>query len=473
MNNHCLIFSAKQNAGHGRNAGPYSIATTLRQNGWDTTIIDYFLYWKQEELIPLIRRSIKPNTKWVGISYTWVYNELDKLLKLIEFVKSIKPDLKIIVGGQAPYVDDLKADWYVYGYAEHAILKILDYEFNDGLPVMYTKHHGGRMVNAFHNYPSYNLPNYAIEYQENDFVGPGDTLTIQMSRGCKFKCDFCSFPFTGIKEDTSVTEEHLYKELMTNYEKYGVKNYIISDETVNDRVEKLVKIRNVVNRLPFKPNFTAFTRIDLFRSHPEKMELMAESRIWGHYYGVESFNWQTAKSIGKGLNPEYIKESLITVKDYFKKHLGVYRGTVSMIAGLPHETLDQVRDSYKWLVDNWGDQQAGFWPLQLIDNGELSAMGRDFAKYGYEKMQPHEYIKKTPLANTQLYWKNKYTNIYEVHDLVNNEFTYDWRLGNFVLFHVLPYSKYEQALSYTYSQDWHILINQSRMSDYIQKKKNS
>jgi radical SAM superfamily enzyme YgiQ (UPF0313 family) len=266
---------------------------------------------------------------------------------------------------------------------------------------------------------------------------------------------------------------------MTNYEKWGIYRYFVTDETINDRIEKLIKIKNVVNRLPFKPDFTAFARADLFRSHPEKIELMAEGRIWGQYYGVETLNWESGKAIGKGLNPEYIKETLLTIREYFLKHVGKYRGTVSMIGGLPHETIDTLRASQKWLVDNWSDQNVVWWTLQIIDNGKLSAMGKDFEKYGYTKID-NAYDRDTnyvPLKNTYMYWKNQHTNIFEVNDLISNEFkTHPFALGNFWLWYMLPYMDYDKASKLVATEktfDWIQMGDESRISEYIKLKSKS
>jgi radical SAM superfamily enzyme YgiQ (UPF0313 family) len=482
MKNHCLILSSKHVYDHGRNVGAYSIASHLRRNGWDCTVVDYFLQWNQLELIEYLKKHITNDTKWVGISYTWLFNRqntneaLPTIHNLIQNIKKINPNVLLIAGGQSPYDLDLDVDYYIYGYAEHAILKILDYEFNDGAPIFYTKLFGGKFVDAIHNYASYNLPTYTIDYEDTDFISKGDVLSVEFSRGCKFKCDFCTFPFIGIKEDTSTSEELLYRELMTNYHTWGVKTYIVTDETVNDRIEKLIKIKNVVNRLDFKPDFTAFARADLFRSHPEAIELMAECRIWGHYYGVETFNQKSGKVIGKGQNPEYIKESLLKVKDYFQKNLGQYRGTISMIGGLPHESLDSLRESYKWLVENWSDQNVAWWTLQIVDNGNLSAMGKDFASYGYKKLdvQANSHRFSTlGLNNTEIYWENEHTNIFEIDELFRKEFTHKFYLDNFKLWFLLPYAEYEKSKNYRVGDDWEHLVHQAKIQEYINNKKHS
>ena len=469
-------MTSKPYTSFGRSSGPYRLASYLRENNWETDLIDYFTRWNREDLVRYLTKHINKDTRWVGISYTWLATEEDaKIIREVAaFVRSIDPKILIIAGGLTPYEYDLSADYYIYGYAEFALLKVLDYEFNNGPPIIYDKKFGGKYIDAIHNHAAYDLPDYNTTYQDNDFIDKGDVLSIEFSRGCKFKCDFCTFPFIGIKEDTSTSEEALYRELMTNYEKYGVKSYFVTDETINDRVEKLVKIKNVVNRLPFEPDFTGFVRADLFRSHPEKTELMAEGRIWGHYYGVETFNQASGRAIGKGLNPDFVKESILSVKEYFLKHVGKYRGTISMIAGLPHETLDSMRQSQQWFLDNWSDQSVNWWTLQIIDNGKLSAMGKDFKKYGYSIIEnPGDYnVNRGPLKNSHLYWKNEHTNIFEVDDLVINEFGSKFKLGNFYLWYLLPYMPYEKAIKLAGNDhSWIELGDKARSFNYINKKK--
>jgi radical SAM superfamily enzyme YgiQ (UPF0313 family) len=484
MNSHCIILSTKESSILTRNAGAYRIATHLRNNGWDCDVVEWFDHWEKSDLENYLRRHVTSKTKWIGISNTWIPHNyqttktLEILKETIQFVKSLNPNILIVVGGQTPYDTRLGADYYIYGYAENALLKLLDYKFGNGKPIFYTKHLDGKLIDAVHTEPSVGLNSYEIVYKDDDFISDTETLTIELGRGCKFSCDYCNFPFIGMKEDTSTSEEYLYRELMTNYEKWGTISYIIADETINDRVEKLVKIKNVVNRLPFKPDFAAFTRLDLFRSHPEKIELMCEGRIWSQFYGIETLNHRTGKLIGKGLNPEYSKELLLKIREYFLKNLGRYRGTVSMIAGLPHESIDSMRDSNNWLLENWSDQNVHWWPLQIVKNGTMSAMGQDFTKYGYKEMSSEDPLFIHFSSNQSLNWKNEHTNYPEVNELIETEFRPNekFKMSAFKLMQMLPVVGFEHVTAlpqdYDRSLSFQKLIR-SELNTYIEHKKNS
>jgi len=456
------------------------MATFLRDYSWECDIVDYSEQWNINYLEKYLTRKITSNTKWVGFSYTWMTEKSEKIIELIRLVKRIKPELLIIIGGQSPYYHDLGADYYIFGYAEYATLKVLDYEFGNGIPPFYTKLFSGKYIDASKNYPSHDLKDYSIRFQDTDFITNKDILTIAFSRGCKFKCDFCTFPFIGIKEDTSSSEEILYRELMENYQKWGTENYYITDETLNDRTDKLIKIKNVIQRLDFKPNLTGFVRADLLKSHPEHIELLAESRVWGQFYGIETFNRTAGKSIGKGQNPDVVKETLLTVREYFQKNLGLYRGTISMIAGLPYESLDSMRASQKWLEENWSDQLAYWYALQITSStngiGTLSALGKDFSKYGYREMINTEQVtrdKSTLLSDNQITWENDYTNIFEVRKLILEEFNFKFKIGGFGMWPLLPYIPLDELMDTDADEGSYVTMIRQSMQTHIFKYINS
>ena len=187
---------------HNRSPGAYKIADHCRRLGWNIDIVDHVTHWNYEVLINYVSKIIENNnSKWLGISYTWLWR-WEELQKFLSYIRETYPDIILIAGGQSPFNEDLNCHWYVFGYGEEALTKILDYEFNNGLPLMNTKLFSGKYVNAVHNYPSFNTKEYSVRYTDNDFLTDKDVLGLELSRGCKFKCSYCSYPFIGIKEDT-------------------------------------------------------------------------------------------------------------------------------------------------------------------------------------------------------------------------------------------------------------------------------
>lgn len=484
--NHGIIFTGVNYFDVARKSGGATrIENFCRPYGWSIDIVDYFPFWTKEQLENYLKKTVADRTKFIGFSYTWL-SQYNNFQERVDFIKSLYPKLKIIVGGQTPFTTDLGADYYVYGYGEEAMVKILEHEFNKKLPPIYTKHFGGRYIDGIHNVPSHNLREYGNSYRDQDFLIPSDVLTIELSRGCKFSCKFCNYSFIGMKEDTSRSEESIYKELNENYQRWGITNYAIADDTLNDRNEKLIKLRNVVNRLSFKPNFTAYVRIDLIHAHPEHLELLSEAGVWGHYYGIETFNHESGKIIGKGLNPEIVKNLLLDTRDYFQKYNDKYRGTISMIAGLPKESIGQMIESHEWLIKNWEDQCFIWYALHIVKSkGSLQAFGENLSKFGYITIDPpddklfDDLLKKsliTKFKEETVYWKNGCTNIYDVLNLVWEFRKKPVGLSNYALWSYLKLFDHIEAMNIklppyeVFLYDEYVKRAEISIREYINKK---
>jgi hypothetical protein len=386
-----IIFTGHdRHAGLDRTNGAYRIATLLRSHGWDIEVIDFVYIWTYEQLEQLIEQRSKLD--WIGFSATWFElvddSSIANLMKLLNNIKIKNPDTKIIAGGQNISVSKeiyKDVDYAISGFGEVAILKLLKYLYSNGdKPVMkFYPENKLYFIDANTDYSAWPIADLGITYEERDFIDSRETLSLEFSRGCKFACAFCSFPVLGVKEDTTRDITGLELDLKRNYDLYGVINYQVADETLNDRDEKLEKIANVVNRLDFNPNFSAFLRGDILFARPQQLEMLAEARVWGQYFGIETFNHETGKAVGKGMHPDKIKQGLIDTKEYFNNKIGLYRGTISLVYGLPYETVDSVNEGLSWMENNWRDQGIITFPYSLGTSEVKSKIDENYINYGY------------------------------------------------------------------------------------------
>ena len=109
-----------------------------------------------------------------------------------------------------------------------------------------------------------------IKYEDRDFIKSTEWLTIEFARGCIFKCPYCTFPILGVKFDPSRDSEDAYTQLQDAYDRYGVTNYFVSDETFNDKPEKIAKFADMAERLSFNPWYSGFIRADLMVSRGQE-----------------------------------------------------------------------------------------------------------------------------------------------------------------------------------------------------------
>lgn len=439
---HCLLFNV-HNLGFRRPAGPYRIATILRQEGWDSEVVEFANDWTLDQLKELCRSRINANTKFIG--YGVMFDMWDNPGTMEDFsvwFKKEYPHIPQILGGQWPPIHKASSiDYYITGYAENALLALL--KVLVGSEPMNSlkfdpKYFGNKwkVLSGNTMYPSYPMRSLMIEYEDRDFLIPAEWLTTEFSRGCKFSCPYCTFPILGVKGDYTRDADDAYQQFLKTYEKYGIENYYVADETFNDRPEKIVKFAEVIEKLPWKPFFSGFIRGDLMvsrgRSEWEQLERMG---FLGHFYGIETMNAQTAKAIKKGMDPDRLAQGLVDAKNYFKSHgRKLYRGSIGLVVGLPHETKDSITKAFRWLENNWEGEGMMISPLEIPTDPTtdvLSQMSINYREYGYREYTGTAFYEAQDFSvdyghmNSLLIWENDHMNYWEALELSDK-----FKLGN-------------------------------------------
>jgi radical SAM superfamily enzyme YgiQ (UPF0313 family) len=412
----------------GRVAGPYRIATELRSQGWDIEVIDFFYQWTLEELQQLMRSRVDKDVKFVGFGHLFTHwPELAE--DFCKWIKETYPDL-IIIYGSVMY-QDLKSkyiDYYVKGFAEVSILKLLEFLFSNGQRPIMTPIDSNKVILSEQYYSAAPWRNPIIIYEDRDFIQPFEWGSTEFSRGCKFSCAFCNFPILGVKGDYTRDADNFELQMRDAYDRFGMTKYLVSDETFNDSTEKITKFADVVERLPFTPFYSGFLRADLLISRPHEREELLRMNFLSQFYGIESFNHGSAKAIGKGMHPEKIKQGLVDIKNYFKSHGNKrYRGFMSLIAGLPADTEESIWQAYDWIKENWQGESFMFLPLDISEISPVnnsSKMSLNYAKYGYKEMLQEDidkelanhpsFYRQANLRGSSLYWENEHTNYFKM-----------------------------------------------------------
>jgi len=316
-------------------------------------------------IIKILNKFVNENTLWVGFSSTFfdsnpvvdnvprgVYDESisftnEKIDKIKSTVYSINNNCKFILGGaKASFLKISNfIDYYVEGYADNSIIELTRYLENKNPFFQFTSNpDGSKSVTNDRTASSFNFSNYGFSWQVEDGILPEEALPIEISRGCIFKCAFCTYPLNGKKKlDYIKSPDVLVDEFKRNYELFGTTKYIYSDDTHNDSVEKLeILYDKVYSKLPFKISFGSYIRLDLLRAHPHTIDLLKESGLTSCFFGIESINYLANKSIGKGMKTENIIDTLNLLKD---KWADVFK-EAGFIIGLPNDSED---DICKWL----------------------------------------------------------------------------------------------------------------------------
>lgn len=368
-----------------RHAGSHRIATFLRSHGMDIEVVDFIASWKFEEFQELIKSRVKPSTRFFGLGSIGYLNT-PTIRMCFAWLKLTYPDIPFVTGSAQFYsLHFIPSDYMVVGFGEYAILEILKgtakYK-EQTLP----NGHVVKLVNAMEDYPAFPMSNLSIDYEKRDFLQPYESLTMETSRGCIFKCSFCTFSVLGVKTDHTRSAEDFRDNLKRNYDNYGIYRYSITDETFNDHSAKIIKYADVVEALDFKPNFGGYIRADLLHTRPEDKEHLARMNFNAHHYGIESFHRPSAAAIGKGMDPEKLKTAILDTKDYILKTMGFYKGTISFIVGLPHETEQSLTITKEWCDQHWRNENVAYLPLHIasdFENVKQSVLTTSYDKQGY------------------------------------------------------------------------------------------
>jgi hypothetical protein len=282
-------------------------------------------------------------------------------------------------------------------------------------------------------YRDNNFVNTVMRWLPKDAILPGETLPIEIARGCIFQCKFCSYPLNGKKSLDHIKDLNLLQEeFIENYKKYGVTRYLFLDDTFNDSVEKLEMMEEISRKLPFRLEYWAYIRLDLVASKPHTLKLLHNSGLRAAHLGIETLNKKTGSIIGKGADPEKLIETIQLIKKQYAHQLLLH---ASFIVGLPKEDANSVINTAdRVLRRDIPIDSADFFPLVIQPKGYtnyLSAFGMDFAQYGYQKKN-HKEITELERLHTQdaIIWKNGHMDLHHAIELSTEINKKVWQSSN-------------------------------------------
>lgn len=456
MSVNCLLFHGLSNDHpiSNKQAGAARIATELRKNGYSVQVVDCTgLSTRHPIWGRIIKKFVGPETLWVGFSTTIIGDILgipqaqlidydpdpfgkkkdDTTVWINEFMDLVRqenPKISFVHGGAGAY--DLRAyGWWKFSYGtDQEIVDFTNWCKHPDQPPTFS--HCDRVItsNGFKNFTT-----STIEWTEHDIIYPGQVLPIEVSRGCIFRCKFCSFPYNGKKNLDFIKEaETLRNELEKNYSTWGITEYLFSDDTYNDSISKMQLLHDeVFSKLSFKIGFTTYARLDLLmKQGNEGIDLLANSGLSSVLFGIESLTPSSARAIGKSGDSQRQIDFLWHFKNR-DPHIFIGSG---FIFGLPGDTRESLDYTGNWLLSD--KNPLDWWlvetlyispPDRVPGRGFYSEIDLDPVSYGY-KLMPH---------TTELYKNAK------------NRWRVNWQINDI-------------NLSYCVQQEEKIL-NQSRDSD--------
>lgn len=406
-----------------RTLGPYKIAHTTRKAGYSAQVIDFVNFLSYEDLLKCTEKFISKETKVLGIGTNFIVEQHqlpDHIVSVLNLIGEKYPWVRIVVGGWYAKSLTLKNNievpfCIINEYGEDIFLDLLNHYINKTEEPPYSiSLKFGKIVKVYFKSrnPQYNIETDDFMFTDNDAIMPNETLPLEISRGCIFKCKFCNHLLLGRgKLDYLRNFELVKNELMNNYEKWGVKNYYIICDTFNDTEFKIKEWHKMVSSLPFKIKYTAYLRADLLDKFPDSPYLLKDSGLFTAFHGIETLTPESAMVIGKGWSGKRAKDYIPELyHNIWNKE--VYQ-TVSCIVGLPADTRDTFEDFLNWFESN-DLYHLAVHPLGINNNSlnkNLSEFDKNSEKYGYRFLE-----KDRPWI-----WSNDYWNLEDAEEFIKSK----------------------------------------------------
>lgn len=336
------------------------IGSELERNGYDVKI-HHLLPEEFEDALPKIRAR---EPLWVGLSVLsgmttyWAANHSKR-------IRETMPGTPIVWGGphasampaacaREPYVD-----YVVRGEGEVTAVELsealhsgsdvtgiasLGYKTGEGTSFVNTMRPLVEDIDRYEiNWELLDLEEYkSTSYKQT--IGK-QSIAFFSSRGCPYKCAFCSTPrYTG-KSFRGHSPGYVERNLAYLKERYGFNSVYFSDDNfMTDRERGLEVIRRVTG-LGISVD-TLDVRLN--QLNDDVMSQFNDMGAQGIFFGWESANDRILKLMRKGLTVDLIREKA----KLFKKH-GI-TAWASSIIGSPTETREEIYntiDFSMWLRD--------------------------------------------------------------------------------------------------------------------------
>lgn len=364
-------------------AGAYKLATVIRAVGFEVLVVPNCLSLSFAGIQKIIRHNSK-NLLWVGISTTlmlshapdwdtyrnkwltinedfvdpgllfnttndmktiqgqmpWGYKELEEISKWLTNYNA-----PLLLGG-AVVTEFLNGglrtlDKNTYIVRGNSELYVVNFTVERSKDINFKPMY----VNNNTEYDNNIFKTSIIKWENNDLIDSDDWLPIEIARGCAFSCAYCTYEHKG-RFDLFKDPKILRNELIRNYDLYGVTKYTLVDDLYNDSKNKVrILYDEVWSKLPFKPEWTAYMRLDMFWADPESIEIIEASGAVYGTLGIETLHDVAGRKVGKGLGKRRIIETLETIKAKWQDRVLL---NSQFIAGLPDEPYEHIRESMEW-----------------------------------------------------------------------------------------------------------------------------
>ncbi|HIK00168.1 TPA: radical SAM protein [archaeon] len=345
---------------------PYSLAVlnACIKDSFKTELFDpNFDNLSDEEILDSLRKS-NADAVTLGTNSTEYVKTIEHMTSLI---KTALPNAIVIEGGVLPTVaigtamKDKNVNYWVMGEGELAFPKLLN-ELNNSrhnlseIKGLAYYENGKAMISRqeghiedlnsmpFADYGNLNIMDYGnqqLKYAQGLCARRLPYALTVTSRGCSYRCTFCSVPVISGSEVRVRSAENVLKEIDVMY-KQGIKEVIFLDDHFLSNRKRVIDIMKGLIERKYDLTWKCVNLI-VWLLDEELLDLMKKSGCYQITVSIESGNQDVLnKIIKKPVNLARVPGILSIAR---KKGLEII---ANFIIGFPGETWEQIRDTFAY-----------------------------------------------------------------------------------------------------------------------------
>ena len=274
------------------------------------------------------------------------------VIKVINLIKSIRPEIKIVLGGPHVHIYPEETinisgvDFLVLGEGEVPFKELVENIDNPArlrsIPGLVFKENG-RVVNTGARPLNENLDSLPFPARHLTPVQKYSSLmarrspitTMFTSRGCPYRCTFCDRPHLG-KNFRARSAMNVVDE-MEECVKLGINEFLIYDDTFTIDRQRVIDVCDEIKRRKLNIGWDIRARVN--NIDRELLRKLKEANCERIHYGVESGNPEILKILNKGITIERVRTTFKETKDAGISVLAYF------MIGCPKETRKEVMET--------------------------------------------------------------------------------------------------------------------------------
>ena len=301
------------------------IAASMKDLVGKVTLLD-LRYEKAYQDPKALSKFIRNEIDLLCVSIRWG----SRFEEVCDFVAQLPPEVCTVVGGykateEVEYLFDRcsNIDMIVRGEGEEIIKQIVTgIPYKDIRGLSY-RENGGVVHNEIHPLPDITripFPDRSLRKHEYCMVKHGVRFssrtfdTVLTTRGCPFKCKFCTFSLNPLGQKRSYTErpvESVIEELKT----VTADVVLFSDDNFFTNPKRSEQLCDLIIENKIKKIFVVQTRIDVAR-HPRVLDKAEKAGFKVLLIGIESPHDRILEQIQKGITQQQIRDAFAVLTQY-------------------------------------------------------------------------------------------------------------------------------------------------------------